>query len=83
MKSKSVQHNATILAKHKKKQREAAKRGKQPLTEHKKKYQELYIYIYIEREREREREIVNHVFFLMNEPVTIHNHLIHQKVNYP
>ena len=60
MKSKLVQHNATILAKHKKKQREAAKKGKQQLTEHKKKYQELYIYIY--RERERERESQSRVF---------------------
>ena len=60
MKSKSVQHNATILAKHKKKQREVAKKGKQQLTEHKKKYQELYIYIY--RERERERESQSRVF---------------------
>ena len=60
MKSKSVQHNATILTKHKKKQREAAKKGKQPLTEHKKKYQELYIYI--ERERERERDSQSRVF---------------------
>jgi len=39
MKSESIQHNATILAKHKKKQKEAAMKGKQPLTEHKKKYQ--------------------------------------------
>ena len=39
MKSHSVQHNATILAEHKKKYREAAKKGKQPLTKHKKKYQ--------------------------------------------
>ena len=67
MKSKSVQHNATILAKHKKKQREAAKRGKQPLTEHKKKYQELYIYIYIQRERERERERESQSRVFLNE----------------
>ena len=39
MKFKPVQPNATILAKHKKKQREATKKGKQPLKEHKKKYQ--------------------------------------------
>ena len=39
MKSTSVQHNAAILAEYKKKQREAANKGKQPLTEHKKKYQ--------------------------------------------
>ena len=39
MKFELVQRNAAILAEHKKKQREAAKKGKQPLTEHKKKYQ--------------------------------------------
>ena len=38
MKFELVQHNVTILAEHKKKQREAAKKGKQPLIEHKKNY---------------------------------------------
>ena len=39
MKFESVQHNAAILAEHKKKQREVAKKGKQIVTKHKKKYQ--------------------------------------------